>query len=205
MQQPRKRMNRAEKKAETRELLLRSAQGLFAQKGYEGTSIDEISEGAGFSRGAFYANFSGKEAIMRALIEHGFEGDLERLNTFDEAGDEHRLADAFAEYARSFYENPGNLLWMLEFQLSVVRHPELREQYVLQHKELRDAVWNLIADQLRTRGISDPEAYRVYADAYITLLSGLSLQKLLTPDDISPDSFKQVFDALWRGMLDPKD
>lgn len=53
--------------AETR--LLESALNLFSEKGYEGTSIREIIEGAGVTRPVLYYYFTNKEDLFRRLLE----------------------------------------------------------------------------------------------------------------------------------------
>jgi len=58
--------NAAEKK------LLSSALRLFSQKGYEGTSIREIIEGAGVTRPVLYYYFQNKEDLFRRLVETKF-------------------------------------------------------------------------------------------------------------------------------------
>ena len=68
-QQPvRQRLTRAEAKARTREQLLDAAAQVFAQRGYAGASVDEIAEAAGYSAGALYSNFNGKEQLFLELM-----------------------------------------------------------------------------------------------------------------------------------------
>jgi AcrR family transcriptional regulator len=55
--------------AETRrEQLMRSAAKLFAEKGYEGTSTEEIARRAGLTKGALYFHFKSKEDMLFALV-----------------------------------------------------------------------------------------------------------------------------------------
>ncbi len=51
-----------------RKQLLTSAQQLFIEKGYRGTSIEEIAQKAKLSKGAFYHHFENKEAVLHALV-----------------------------------------------------------------------------------------------------------------------------------------
>ena len=44
------------------------ATGLFAEHGYEGTSIEAVLSAAGVSRGALYHHFAGKEALFEAVV-----------------------------------------------------------------------------------------------------------------------------------------
>jgi len=63
------RLTREESRAQTRAKLLISARDVVAREGYENASVDRISEEAGFSKGAFYSNFSNKEEIFLELLE----------------------------------------------------------------------------------------------------------------------------------------
>jgi len=49
--------------------LLDAAAELFAERGVNGTSVEQIAERAGCSRGAFYGDFSGKRDLIVALLE----------------------------------------------------------------------------------------------------------------------------------------
>lgn len=52
----------------TREHVLRVATRLFAERGYEGTSIDTVLTEAGISRGSLYHHFNGKDALFEAVL-----------------------------------------------------------------------------------------------------------------------------------------
>ena len=56
----RKRLTREESKEVTRRRLIVAAERLFVRKGFDDASVEEISETAGYSRGAFYSNFDNK-------------------------------------------------------------------------------------------------------------------------------------------------
>ena len=59
-----------ERQAEaTRQLLVSVARELFAERGYNGTSVEEIVQRAGVARGALYHHFPGKDALFRAVYE----------------------------------------------------------------------------------------------------------------------------------------
>ena len=197
---PRKRLTREESRALTRARLLESAQALFAVRGFEGTTVDDIARDAGYTRGAFYSNFANKEAIMSELIRSGFEGDLAGIRSMEEASTPEDAARLYRQLAESFSANPENTLWMLEFQLAAVRHPELRGDYSRQFDRLRNAVANLITGVYREEGQPQAEAARRFADVFIALLSGLSLIRILDPQNIEPALFEDSFHALVDGI-----
>ena len=65
----RKRLTREESKELTRLRLIEAAEMLFIRRGFTDASVDEISEMAGYSRGAFYSNFENKEQVFLAVID----------------------------------------------------------------------------------------------------------------------------------------
>lgn len=70
---------REQKKAETSARLLATARKWFFEKGYAGTSMDELCAEAGVTRGALYHNFGGKEGLLEAVIRQ-IDGEIgERL------------------------------------------------------------------------------------------------------------------------------
>lgn len=59
-----------EKKKQRKTDILKTALGLFSQKGYYATSIDDITREAGISKGLVYTYFKSKEEIFLELAEH---------------------------------------------------------------------------------------------------------------------------------------
>lgn len=68
-------MGRENKKEEVatlhREKILKATQQLFSEKGFEKTTIDDISKSAGYSRRTIYAYYEGKEDILHHIIRNG--------------------------------------------------------------------------------------------------------------------------------------
>ena len=46
----------------------------------DGASIDLIAAGAGYTKGAFYANFASKEELFLVILDEKFAAELERLD-----------------------------------------------------------------------------------------------------------------------------
>ena len=56
----RERWTQERRRQHTRDLLLDAAEEVFAKKGFEGASLEEIADTAGYTRGAIYKHFGGK-------------------------------------------------------------------------------------------------------------------------------------------------
>ena len=63
------RLTREQSKALTRERILEAAGDVVARDGFDGASVETIAESAGYSKGAFYSNFSSKEDVLDHLME----------------------------------------------------------------------------------------------------------------------------------------
>ena len=75
----RKRLTREESKELTRMRLIDAAEALFVRKGFDGTSVEEISGMAGYTRGAFYSNFTDKDQVFLAVIDRRHRQALEEI------------------------------------------------------------------------------------------------------------------------------
>lgn len=72
---------RSRAKADRRATLLAEAARLFAQRGYDGVSMEDLGAGAGISGPAVYRHFPSKQAVLAALLV----GASERLRLGGEA------------------------------------------------------------------------------------------------------------------------
>src|SRR6058998_4036386 len=61
---------------ESRDELLTAALRVFAQRGYREAGVDEIAAEAGYSKGALYWHFSGKEELLTALLEERIDAPM---------------------------------------------------------------------------------------------------------------------------------
>jgi AcrR family transcriptional regulator len=107
------RLTRAEQQARTRDRLLEAAAAAFAEHGVDGAAIDDIAARAGFSRGAFYSNFSDKTELLVALCDHRLAAYREeQLPALLAVPAEQRLAAAAAWLAAE--EPPLEVLLVVE-------------------------------------------------------------------------------------------
>lgn len=83
---------------QTQDRLIEAARGIIINEGMEATSLEHICKAAGFTRGAFYSNFSSKDSLLAALAEEEYAGLIERLRATVErwsaSGDESAPARA---------------------------------------------------------------------------------------------------------------
>jgi AcrR family transcriptional regulator len=99
---------------ETRQRILATAAELFVERGYAATSIRELSERLGMTKGALYYHFASKEELLSALVAPLFEAVDEFVAAARASGQVTRelvrrlvdVLDAHAPMLRSFLGDP---------------------------------------------------------------------------------------------------
>jgi AcrR family transcriptional regulator len=109
---------------QTRQRLLGSAARVFADKGYDGASIGELTAEAGLSRGALYAHFGSKADLFAATLRSHGSAEVEQLLTLGGPGSEAVaiLRERGIALARRRRQQ-GSLL--VEAIVAARRHPEV--------------------------------------------------------------------------------
>ena len=98
MRQPTKRERQAE---ERRNQLVEAALRLFAEKGFEKTTIKDLSEAVGVAQGLIYHYYGSKEELLFAAVDrHGFLPELRRVLA---ASYERPADEVLPEIAGDFY------------------------------------------------------------------------------------------------------
>jgi AcrR family transcriptional regulator len=150
-----------------RERLLESAKRLFSQKGYYATSVEDIVESAGFSKGTFYFYFKSKEELFKSLVEEMHLNIVKRLEGFLER--ELPLEDALIEHAKVFLEDiyqNRHIAQIFLFQL-VGTNEEFRELYYTKVAHLREMLTKMV-----DRAIQRGEITYKNAENIVNLYSG---------------------------------
>src|SRR5205814_4880168 len=91
-------LTRREKQEQTRERLLEAAASVFARRGYQQASVEEIAAEAGFTTGAVYSNFAGKEELFLALADNQVEKRVAEIRAVADAAERGERAGAEAAY-----------------------------------------------------------------------------------------------------------
>ncbi len=124
---------------------------LFSTSGYEHATVDDISQAAGYSKGAYYFHFSTKDDVLLELLRIWSEARIESLAAAGES-DETPLArlEAMLETFYSYEEDTSWPAVLLEFWSQAVRNPEVAKRLSATYggfrRQIADAVGAAIAD-----------------------------------------------------------
>ena len=196
------RLTRAEKKAETRAALLRSATTVFAQQGMERASIDDVARHAGYTKGAFYANFASKEDLFLALLDEHFAELLERLDLVV-SGDED-LVDQAREGAASFMSfiaaDPDWERLFFDFSAYAMRNEAFRVELVDRRRALREGIATLLQRRVEQLHVEPPVPVADIAMMVFAMADGVALQKLLDPDSLEQELYPTMLGTFFAGL-----
>lgn len=146
------------RRQQTRDRLVVAAAALFAEKGIAGSSVEEICERAGFTRGAFYSNFESKEDLCLEIVHQRGEQLLATTRRAlamipDAPVSAHSLDEIIAKVVAVL--DIGNTLddnWVLvrtELRLYAFRNPSFRSALRAVEQEAVQLAIAALADALR--------------------------------------------------------
>lgn len=140
------RMTQLERRAATRGKLRTAARVAFARQGYGAVSIDGLTEAAGYSRGAFYANYASKQELLLELLAEVHESEIRAWEQLASEADD---ADGmFAAMEVRFNEFSRRKDWWLlqgELQLHAQRDAEFGAKYQQYSQEVMGKVEAMLA------------------------------------------------------------
>ncbi len=185
------RLTRAERSAQTRSDLLEAAARRFFVHGYHGTSLDDIADEAGYTKGAVYSTFKSKAGLFLALFDEVMVRRLEDLRAVlgSHDTDEERMA---ALAARPVDErNSQFLLLAIEFWVHAARDPAVLADFSERYRRLRRGLAEIGPKNTTLGG-------ERWAIVSLALSNGLALERLIDPAGVPDDLMAAVQTRILR-------
>ena len=182
----RERLTHEQRKERTREHLFEAARTMFVKKGLAATSVQDIAEAAGYTRGAFYSNFDGKPELLLELLRRDHDSAQASLRAIMEEGGTiaGTTACAIAYYSRYFYDQDYFLLWV-EATLLAYRDARFQERFFVFQHETLDRVSAYIRTFSERNGSSLPLQADTLALGLVSQCDGLQFLRLCNPQMVS--------------------
>jgi TetR/AcrR family transcriptional regulator, transcriptional repressor for nem operon len=194
-------------KRTSKEKLIRAARNLMLAKGYPVTSVDEIIDAAGVSKGSFYHHFDSKEELaLTAMHEFLADGAALMMNgPFRDIADPRKRAIAFLKHVESItlrLWNHGCLLVMFSVELAGTS-PRVREETSAVLLSLIDRVGAILRPLTKEGGGTMPMTASAMANMYMALIDGSLVYARATGDSSciarNLKTFRQQIEALSKG------
>ncbi|MDN5821543.1 MAG: TetR/AcrR family transcriptional regulator [Brachybacterium sp.] len=182
----------------TRTKLVRASLEVFVEKGIDGVTVDDLVTAAGFTRGAFYSNFSTKEEVFTALfdevtaefiaiandsvesaISEASSADAQQLSDFDDAGVMLAVFEGIRPFGRQWY-----LLYSDAIARSL-RDEQMRAELAVQRERLRDQIGAMLTVRLEASGARALLAPEDLAQLLIGIFIDLMLREQMEDRDVT--------------------
>ena len=197
---PVEKLTRERRRQQTRDVLIAAAAEVFAERGFEGTSLEEVAERAGFTRGAIYKNFAGKEELFFAVIERLNEHVIDAFRAVEPTSGNVKDWDfsRLAEMWRASVDVYDELFSIgVEFQLYVLRNPAARERAVGHRRKTRVLVTEFIAEFATRSGVTLRLPASTLAAIILAAADGLTFAARIDGEDL----FGPFLELLNAGMI----
>lgn len=204
MKSPASKSRRQERSEATRGRLIRAAEKIFARDGFEAAKLEEIAAEAGYTRGAFYANFRSKEDLFLALLE----GEISRridivealMQSVEQPADKLKV---FREFFLTIAQDRRWSLLSLEFKLFAVRHPEAKARLAAMNRRLIKPRIGILQDIMQSSGRTLPASPSAVAMSLSAATNALALEHMLDRNIMPEPELKillaNYFDSLTSG------
>ena len=167
---------------ETRHRILQSAIRLFSNNGYDATSVADICQSAGVSKGAFYHHFPTKQAVFRSLLDDWLAGIDQQMDALRQTGQTvpENLVSMAGMLRGVFQDADQRLAMFLEFWTQSSRDPTLWQTTIDPYRRYQAFFAALVQQGIQEGSFRkvDPD---MAARLIVSLAVGLLLQGLLDP------------------------
>jgi AcrR family transcriptional regulator len=177
---------------------------VFARQGYRDAAVDEIAAEAGYSKGALYWHFSGKEELLSALVEERVDARMREIVALLESAPPERdmSVEATREFARALSSQREAVLVEREYWSLAIRDAEMRARYAGRQRELRGAL--AAALHARARHLGAPEAAipaEQVARIVMSIIGGLTDEELIEPGSVDPGLLGEALAIVYAGLV----
>jgi AcrR family transcriptional regulator len=185
-----------------RQGLVDAAWRRFASAGYRDTTVDDVCEEAGVSKGAFYGYFTSKQDLLLALLEEEtalLSGVASELATLDITGPER--VRRFVQAMLAVGDDPARIQLRADLWSAVASDPALRERCAATTERLRSVLRGWITTGIEAGDLAlERRRANALASILLALADGLMLHRGLDPAGFQWTNIRSVMDSLIAGI-----
>jgi len=182
--------------AERREQLITIARGLFAQKGYEATSVEEIAHRAEVSKPVVYEHFGGKEGLYAVVVDREVRALLDGVTGALTAGRAHELVEQAALALLDYIENNSD-----GFRILVRDSPvgSSTGSFISILSDVGTRVEHILAEEFKRRSL-DPKNAPMYAQMLVGMVALTGQWWLDARKPKKQDVAAHLVNLAWNGL-----
>ncbi len=191
-------------RSETRRRVLDAAFEVFVERGISATSMNDVAEAAGLTKGAVYSNFAGKDDLVLTLMTEHAESRLTAgLAGFAEAQDpEAALATAGAALVRELRADAGWHRLLAEYFAMAQHDAALRDALRERRRAARIAVATELSKLAGLFGGTLPLPPEELAVVLFALSNGVGVESGIDPEAVPDDLLARVLALIFAGPIE---
>ena len=185
----------------TRARFIQSAEKIFARDGFEAAKLEEIATDAGYTRGAFYANFESKEDLFFSLLEREITSRIAALEReMAKVDDPRRKLRTMREFFLSKAVDKRWSLLSMEFKLFALRHPEVKRRLTAMHRRFVEPRVGFLEDAMKALGAELPVPAYAIGVSLASLGNTLAVEHMLDPAFMREQDVRRIMTILFDGL-----
>ncbi|WOD43874.1 TetR/AcrR family transcriptional regulator [Hwangdonia lutea] len=198
------------KKIPNKEVILKTAYGLFLKKGYQSVSIKDIMEASNLSKGGIYHHFESKEGILFEVLNQYFFKALDiDKSIFDGITFKQRIKKVYRlgvslfemveSMGKSGVKYPINSLYL--FQLECESFPQIRKQFKATSMAYRALIENLVIEGIQNKEVKKELNPEVISYQIIGMIEGIAIHQSTAKDNVGPmllQNYESVFESYFK-------
>jgi AcrR family transcriptional regulator len=193
------------RRARTRQKLVDAAREVFAREGFGRSTVEQVCEAAGFTRGAFYSNFTSLDELFLEMWAQESAALVSRLQDVAEL-DAPKVRDVRSAVERVLAALPVDLEWFQitsEFTAHAVRTPGLAQVMARREDAIQEALFPVIDTLLAQigRSVTNREALGA---SLVAAYDGTLTQLAVEPDSAQVRQHRvELFTLLVEAYSEP--
>jgi AcrR family transcriptional regulator len=190
--------------------ILESAKKLFSSRGYEGTTTAMIAREAHSSESQLIKHFGGKEGLLKAIFEDGWQKLASMFVALDVVSDpKERLRLLLELFIRVFEQDPvlKELMLLEGRRIRKENHGIMTTEGYARFVRMVESVLGNIASSGGLRPGISPSIAR---SALVSMLEGMLREQVLASRHalpaahLTPENIRHVFNVVFEAMLAPR-
>lgn len=188
--------------AQRREQLISIGRQLFAERGFDATSIEEVAARAKVSKPVVYEHFGGKEGLYAVVLDREVRALLERITSALTGGHPRELLEQAALALLSYIESETD-----GFRVLVRDSPVMSTSGTFSSvlNDVAHQVEHILGDEFRSRGY-DPKLAELYSQALVGMVALTGRWWLEVRKPRKETVAAHLVNLAWNGLshLEPK-
>jgi AcrR family transcriptional regulator len=188
--------------AQRREQLITIGRQLFAERGFDATSVEEVASRAKVSKPVVYEHFGGKEGLYAVVVDREVRALLDRITTALTAGHPHELLEQAALALLDYIEGETD-----GFRVLVRESPVMSAtgNFSSVLNDIAHQVEHILGAEFKARGY-DPKLAELYAQALVGMVALTGRWWLEVRKPRKETVAAHLVNLAWNGLshLEPK-